>query len=76
VTYEFIAVDDPGERVRRITLNRPEKRNAINHGMRAELFDALEAADVDEAVHVTIVRVHECVHANPAQKSLSLRRGL
>jgi enoyl-CoA hydratase len=56
VTYEFIAVDDPAERVRRITLNRPEKRNAINHGMRAELFDALEAADVDDAVHVTIVR--------------------
>jgi enoyl-CoA hydratase len=56
VTYEFIAVDDPAERVRRITLNRPEKRNAINHGMRAELFDALEAADVDDAVHVTVVR--------------------
>ncbi len=56
MTYEFIAVDDPAERVRRITLNRPEKRNAINHGMRAELFDALEAADVDNAVHVTIVR--------------------
>ncbi len=56
MTYAFIAVDDPAERVRRITLNRPEKRNAINHGMRAELFDALEAADVDHAVHVTIVR--------------------
>ena len=42
--------------MRRITLNRPEKRNAINNGMRAELFAALEAADVDDAVHVTIVR--------------------
>jgi enoyl-CoA hydratase/carnithine racemase len=56
MTYEFIAVDDPAERVRRITLNRPEKRNAINNGMRAELFDALQAADVDGAVHVTIIR--------------------
>ncbi len=56
MTYEFIAVDDPAERVRRITLNRPEQRNAINHGMRAELFDALEAADIDDAVHATIVR--------------------
>ena len=46
-------VDDPAPGVRRITLNRPEKRNAINNGMRAELFDALEAADVDDAVHVT-----------------------
>jgi enoyl-CoA hydratase len=56
VTYEFIAVDDPVERVRRITLNRPDKRNAINHGMRAELFDALRAADVDTSVHATIIR--------------------
>ena len=47
--YEFIAVDDPAPGVRRITLNRPEKRNAINNGMRAELFAALEAADVDDA---------------------------
>jgi enoyl-CoA hydratase len=56
VTYAFIAVDDPAEGVRRITLNRPEKRNAINHGMRAELFDVLEGADLDDAVHVTVVR--------------------
>lgn len=55
-TRDFIAVDDPAPGVRRITLNRPEKRNAINNGMRAELFAALEAADVDDAVHVTIVR--------------------
>jgi enoyl-CoA hydratase len=55
-TYEFILVDDPAAGVRRVTLNRPEKRNAINNGMRAELFGALEAADVDDAVHVTIVR--------------------
>ena len=54
--YEFIEVDDPAAGVRRVTLNRPDKRNAINNGMRAELFAALEAADVDETVHVTIVR--------------------
>jgi enoyl-CoA hydratase len=56
VSYEFILVDDPAAGVRRITLNRPEKRNAINNGMRAELFDALEAADLDDTVHVSIVR--------------------
>ncbi len=55
-TPEFIAIDDAAPGVRRITLNRPEKRNAINNGMRAELFAALEAADVDDAVHVTIIR--------------------
>ena len=53
---ELIAVDDPAPGVRRITLNRPEKRNAINNRMRAELFATLEAADLDDAVHVTIVR--------------------
>jgi enoyl-CoA hydratase len=56
MSFAFIALDDPVAGVRRITLNRPEKRNAINNRMRAELFDALEAADVDDAVHVTIVR--------------------
>lgn len=54
--YEFIEVDDPKPAVRRITLNRPEKRNAINNRLRTEIFDALETADVDPAVHVTIVR--------------------
>jgi enoyl-CoA hydratase len=52
----FVALDDPAPGVRRITLNRPEKRNAINNGMRTELIAALEAADVDAAVHCTIVR--------------------
>jgi len=54
--YTFIVTDDPAPGVRRITLNRPEKRNAINNGMRAELFHALESADVDADVHATIVR--------------------
>jgi len=56
MSYQFIAVDDAAPTVRRITLNRPEQRNAINNGMRAELFDALEAADRDRAIHVTILR--------------------
>jgi enoyl-CoA hydratase len=42
--------------VRRITLNRPEKRNALNHILRGQLLDALHAADNDPDVHVTIVR--------------------
>jgi enoyl-CoA hydratase len=56
MTYEFIELDTPAPKVRRITLNRPEKRNAINNGMRAELFAALEASDTDPEVHVTILR--------------------
>lgn len=56
MSTEFIVVDDPAPTVRRITLNRPEKRNAINNGLRAELFAALEAADQDDGVHVSIIR--------------------
>jgi enoyl-CoA hydratase len=54
--YEFILVDDPAPFVRRITLNRPEKRNAMNNRLRGEVFKALHAADVDESVRVTILR--------------------
>jgi enoyl-CoA hydratase len=53
---EVIIVDEPAERVRRVTLNRPEKRNAINGELRAALFDALHAHDDDPDVRVTIVR--------------------
>ena len=54
--YALIEVDDPREGVRRITLNRPEKRNALNNALRGELFDALEKADADLGVRVSIVR--------------------
>jgi enoyl-CoA hydratase len=51
-----LLVDDPLPRVRRLTLNRPEKRNALNNRLRGELLEALRAADADPAVSVTIVR--------------------
>ena len=54
--YSFIAVDTPAEFVRRISLNRPEKRNAISTPLRAELFAALAAHDRDDDVRVTILR--------------------
>ena len=54
--YQFILVDDPRPKVRRITLNRPEKRNALNNQLRGELLDALETADRDRDVHVSIIR--------------------
>ena len=53
---EFIEVDGPATGVCRVTLNRPEKRNAINNAMRGELLAALRAADRDDAIRVTIVR--------------------
>ena len=42
--YQKIIVDEPRPMVRRITLNRPEKRNALSNELRTELFAALEAA--------------------------------
>jgi enoyl-CoA hydratase len=54
--YEHILVDDPRPRVRRITLNRPEKRNALNNRLRAEVFEVLEQADRDPEVSISIVR--------------------
>lgn len=55
-TYKFIIVDEPEEYINRITLNRPEKRNALNNQLRGEVFDALEKADMNENIRVTIIR--------------------
>jgi enoyl-CoA hydratase len=52
----LVLVDDPAPRVRRLTLNRPEKRNAISNALRTELYDALHAADRDPGVGVTVIR--------------------
>ncbi len=54
--YQHIVVDDPMPRVRRITLNRPEKRNALNNRLRAEIFEALQDSDSDNAVSVSVIR--------------------
>ena len=53
---EILIVDDPAPQVRRLTLNRPEKRNALSNALRAEVFAALEAADADPDVRVSILR--------------------
>ena len=52
----LILEDDPRPLVRRLTLNRPEKRNALSNALRGELFAALERADRDPEVHVIVVR--------------------
>lgn len=54
--YTVILVEDPAPGVRRITMNRPEKRNALFHPLRGELLAALRQADTDESVRVSIVR--------------------
>ena len=54
--YTVILVDEPAPHVRRVTLNRPEKRNALNHALRGQLLHALQQGDLDPDVRVMIVR--------------------
>jgi enoyl-CoA hydratase len=56
VTEPLVLIDEPAPHVRRLTLNRPEKRNALSHPLRGQLIEALQAADVDDEIRVTIVR--------------------
>jgi enoyl-CoA hydratase len=51
-----VLVDDPSPGVRRFTLNRPEKRNALTYALRGQLIDGLRAGDADAEVRVMIVR--------------------
>ena len=52
----LILLDTPRPAIRRITLNRPEKRNALSNELRAALFEALETIDRDPDLRVTILR--------------------
>src|SRR3546814_13607657 len=61
MTYETITVERL-DAVARIALNRPEKRNAVNDTVHAELRDALTAIEGDDAVRSEERRVgKECV---------------
>jgi methylglutaconyl-CoA hydratase len=42
--------------IRILTLNRPDKRNALNDELIAELKDALHAADADESLRCIVIR--------------------
>lgn len=56
VDAPILLTDDPAPHVRRITLNRPAKRNALSNALRGEIFAALEAGDADPEVRVMIIR--------------------
>ena len=52
----LVSVTDAGDGVRYLTLDRPEKKNAISTEMRSQLLAALQAHDNDPDVRVTIIR--------------------
>ena len=56
--YENIIIDQVGtdDRVGRITLNRPEKMNALSQELLFEFNDALHALEADSSCRVIIVR--------------------
>jgi enoyl-CoA hydratase/carnithine racemase len=53
--YEEIRVDDVGDGVRLITLDRPARRNAMSWRMLAELADSMAVADEDDQVRVVVL---------------------
>jgi enoyl-CoA hydratase len=53
---EFLELDRPRDGILRVTLNRPEKRNAMSNELRRELFGVLEQADPDDDVRVIVLR--------------------
>ena len=54
MTYELLTLErDPP--LATITLNRPEKRNALSHALRIELAKAVAELDADDAISVAIL---------------------
>ena len=53
---EHVIIEHPATAVMRVTLNRPDKRNALSNPLRSDLFRSLEYADRDPDVQVIIIR--------------------
>jgi enoyl-CoA hydratase len=54
MTYTTLIYDRQG-RIARITLNRPDRLNAISEAMPGEIRRAVEQANTDDAVHVIVL---------------------
>lgn len=54
MAYEYLLFEQ-ADGVALLTLNRPEKHNALSQGLLAELRDALDAVEADRAVRVVIL---------------------
>jgi enoyl-CoA hydratase len=54
-SYDFLLVEQL-DRVLRLTINRPDRRNAIARAVQAEIIDAVEAGAGDPSVHAVIIR--------------------
>lgn len=54
MTFQHILYETDG-RVARITLNRPQRLNAIARGMPREIAEAVEKANADDMIHAIVV---------------------
>lgn len=54
-TYEHLLIETTGEGVRTITLNRPDKLNAVNVRLSEELPEAVAEASADDEVRVVVI---------------------
>jgi enoyl-CoA hydratase len=50
-----VLLTDTDDRVRTLTLNRPQSRNALSAELRTKFFDALRDAETDDGVDVVII---------------------
>ena len=55
MTNEDVLLIETDERVRTLTLNRPQSRNALSSALRRQFFAALREAEADDAVDVVIL---------------------
>ena len=55
--YEVVVYEtDHAAHVAKITMNRPERMNALSHQLRAELFHALKVAEQDPEINAIILK--------------------
>src|SRR3954451_9321767 len=55
MTKDDVLLIETADRVRTLTLNRPQSRNALSSALRRQFFAALRDAEADEAVDVVIL---------------------
>jgi len=57
MTYKNITYETD-DRLAFVTLNRPEKLNALSHALRGEVYDAMLEAEADDAIGVIILKAN------------------
>jgi enoyl-CoA hydratase len=55
MTHDDVLLIDTRDRVRTLTLNRPQARNALSSALRTQFFGALRDAEADDSVDVVIL---------------------